>query len=109
MGGVRGMDDYIYGIPYQHDKWLKIKIVTETTSLFGDGLLKHRGWKYNGGVVGEYCNIYTILEEAENVAKFNTTTQKISKVGNSYDGSSKWTGGALHLNGYIYILCARQQ
>merc|ERR1712238_318662 len=108
-GGVEGMDNNIYGVPYLHDKWLKIDIATETTSLVGDDLCKYKNkrCKYNGGVVGEDCNIYTIPENAYKVNKFNTITQKLLKVGNSYVGRYKWSGGVLHSNGYIY--CAPHQ
>ena len=57
-GGVEEMDDNIYGVPYEHNKWLKIDIVTDSTSLVGDDLSKYRECKYNGGVVGQvtiYC------------------------------------------------------
>merc|ERR1712238_114199 len=75
---------------------------TETTSLVGDDLSKYGYDKYNGGVVGEDCNVYAIPEDANTVTTFNTTTQEISEVGNRYDGDDKWSGGALHSNGYIY-------
>merc|ERR1712238_463070 len=68
----------------------------------GDDLSKYGRVKYNGGVVGEDCNIYTIPADANKVAKFNTTTQKVSEVGKRYDGINMWGGGVLHSNGYIY-------
>merc|ERR1711957_64916 len=108
-GGVEGIDNNIYGVPCLHDKWLKIDIATETTSLVGDDLSesKYGIGKYNGGVIGEDCNIYPIPENACKVNTFNTITQKLSEVGNSYDGYYKWSGGVLHSNGYIY--CAPHQ
>ena len=102
MGGVEGMDGNIYGVPHIHNQWLKIDIVTDTTSLVGDDLSYYVADKYHGGVVGEDCNVYTIPGCASKVIKFNTTTQKVSVVGNRYNGSDKWNGGALHPNGYIY-------
>ena len=63
QGGVEGMDNNIYGVPYLHDKWLKIDIASETTSLVGDDLSKCKYERdqydgiYNGGVIGEDCNI----------------------------------------------------
>ena len=80
---------------------VEIDIAIETTSLVGDDLFKY-GDKYNGGVVGEDCNVYAIPGCANKVTKFNTTTQEVSEVGNRYDGYNKWSGGALHSNGYIY-------
>merc|ERR1712238_245975 len=69
QGGVEGMDNNIYGVPCLHDKWLKIDITTETTSLVGDDLskYKYKRGKYNGGVIGEDCNIYHISEKANKV------------------------------------------
>ena len=100
--GVEGMDDNIYGVSFVHHKWLKIDIATETTSLFGDILPKEGISKHNGVVVGEDGDIYAIPAGADKVIKFNSTTQEMSEVGNCYDGDYKWTGGALHSNGYIY-------
>ena len=57
------MDDNIYGVPYEHNKWLKIDIVTDSTSLVGDDLSKYGECKYNSGVVGEDCNVYAIPSE----------------------------------------------
>merc|ERR1712238_434988 len=57
---------------------------------------------YDGGVVGEDCNIYVISEDSNKVMKFNTITQKVLEAGNCYDKNKKWNGGILHLNGYIY-------
>ena len=83
---------------------VEIDSATETTFLGGDDLSKYGYEKYNGGVVGEDCNIYTIPADANKVTKFNTTTQQILEIGNRYDedGDDKWSGGALHPNGYIY-------
>ena len=102
MGVVEGMDDNIYGVPYGHNKWLKIDISTNTISLIGDDLSNYEKYKYIGGVVGEDCNIYAIPQNANRVTKFNTTAQEISNVGSHYDGNYKWSGGALHSNGFIY-------
>ena len=59
---------------------MKIDIVTDTTSLVGDDLSKYGEWKYNGGVVGEDCNVYAIPFAAKKVTKLNTTTQTVLEV-----------------------------
>ena len=102
MGGVEWMDDNIYGVLYRHNKWFKIDIATEATLLVGDDSSKYRNYKYNGDVIGEDCNIYTIPADAKIVTKFNTATQKMSEVRYNYCGDYKWSGGVLHSNGYIY-------
>ena len=72
-------------------------------SLVGDDLFRYGEKKHNGCVVGEDCNIYAILEDANKVIKFNTTTQEISEVENCYDvREHKWSGGVFHSNGHIY-------
>ena len=76
--------------------------MTDTTSLVGEDLSNYGDDKYNGAVVGEDCNIYTIPSGARKIIKFNTTTQKVSEVGIRYNGSGQWSENALHSNGYIY-------
>ena len=49
-GGVEGMDDNIYVVPYLHYKWLKIDISTNTTSVIGDDLSKYEKYKDTGCV-----------------------------------------------------------
>ena len=45
--------------------------------------------------------ILVVWNDYENkVTKFNTTTQEVSEVGNRYNRGGKWSGGALHPNGY---------
>ena len=101
-GGVEGMGDNIYCAPYRHHQWLKIDITTDTKSLVGDDLSKYGYSKYDCGVVDEDCNVYAIPSGANKAIIFNTITQKVSEVGNRYDSVGKWSGGALHSNGFIY-------
>ena len=43
---------------------------------------------------GKRLVILVVWNDYENkVAKFNTTTQEVSEVGNSYNGGGKWSGG----------------
>ena len=109
MGGFEGTDDNIYGVPFNQNRWLKIDIVTETTSLIGDDLSKYGNYKYDGGVVGEDRIVYAIPSDANIITKLNTTTQQMSEVRNRHDGNynvdsgdDKWSGGVLHPNGHIY-------
>ena len=53
------MNDNIYGVSIEHDKWLNIDIATETIFLVGSDLSKYGDDKYNSGV-GEDCNIFTL-------------------------------------------------
>merc|ERR1711957_190558 len=48
--------------------------------------------------------IYTIPASANKVTKFNVTTQEMSEVGNRHNEDTKWSGGVLHSNGYIYCV-----
>ena len=110
MGGVEGTDDNIYGVPFNQNQWLKIDIVTDTTSLIGDDLSKYGNYKYDGGVVGEDRIVYAIPSDATIITKFNTTTEQMSEVRNRHEdnnynadnGDDKWSGGVLHPNGHIY-------
>ena len=98
--GVEGMDGNMYGVPYRHDKWLKIDIVTETTSLVGDDLSTYGRCKYSCGVFGEDCNLYVIPADTNKV-------QDVSEVGCRYDGYKKWSEVSFTRMGiYIVHHCA---
>ena len=49
-GGVEGINDNIYVVPYLHYKWLKIDTSTNTTSVISDDLSKYEKYKDTGCV-----------------------------------------------------------
>jgi len=64
LGGVVGVDDNIYGVPLGQNKWLKIYIATDTTSLVRNDVSVLGSFDGGGFVVGLDCNIYNIPQDA---------------------------------------------
>ena len=58
------MDDNIYGVPLGQNKWLKIYIATDTTSLVRNDVSVLGSFDGGGFVVGLDCNIYNIPQDA---------------------------------------------
>jgi len=93
---------YIYGIPQDRTKVLKIDVKAATSTEIGDlSSISPRGW--SGGVIGPDGHIYGIPSGAEVILEIDPFTDTVSTWGDT-SGLGFWHGGVLAPNGKIYCI-----
>ena len=102
-GYVAAADGNIYAAN-DYGQILKIDLTSKTCSLFGYGIhTNNRGWGLP--VLGADKCIYFPPSQHERVLKFNTSTRKISLIGDSHeDNCFKYYGCVLASDGFVYCV-----
>jgi hypothetical protein len=98
-GGVLGINEKIYGIPYNASSILEIDPINKTLYRFGS--LSGSG-KWFGGVAAPDGMIYAIPYNMDSILQINPVNQTNSLFTGVGSDTFKWAGGVLAEDGYIY-------
>jgi hypothetical protein len=102
MSGALAPDNYIYYMPSQARRIMRLNPDNDSFSSVGDDLGEER-WKYRGTVVGNDDCVYGIPSEATRIVKFDPTNpDTTSTVGEEAEEGFRCGNGVLAIDGDIY-------
>ena len=105
QGGVLAADGNIYTADFS-GQILKIDLINNCCTLIERETSNRNSIGWGLPVLGADKYLYFPPHDHDQVLQFNSSTQNISLVSDSYT-EEMWFGGALASNGYIYYLPAR--
>jgi len=94
-------DNYLYALPYNGTKVVKINMTTLNSITVGDDL-GYGDSKWISSIVGRDNCIYGIPCRVSRVLRFDPSNNTCTFIGWRYDGVSKWWGCCTASNGRIY-------
>jgi len=93
--------DFIYGIPFEANKFLKYNIKTETSEFVGDDFGDRYAKWMSGAVADDGC-LYCFPYGHERIVKFNPIDDTTICVGEEIEGGGKFSGTIKGKNGCLY-------
>ena len=97
-----GRDGFIYAADSYYSRVLRIDVVNNTYSFFGDGLANDRNDEWSAAILGNDGCIYWPPIAASRALKYDTETQEASLVGYDFRGEGRsWASGAVSSDGVI--------
>jgi len=94
--------DFIYGIPYDANKFLKYNIKTESSELVGDDFGDNFSTRWMSGAVANDGCLYCFPLMRTRIVKFNPNDDTTIFVGGEIEGDYKFSGTIKAKNGYLY-------
>jgi len=99
--------DFIYGIPFNANQFLKYNTKTQTSELVGDDFGDNNNEKWMSGAVGDDGCLYCFPFDHTRILKFNPKDDKTVLVGEVLDGETegyfgKFSGTVKAKNGCLY-------
>lgn len=98
---VEHRDGYLYSIPCNGTKVLKINMETLAATTVGDNLGDEQN-KWKTCIVGNDDYVYGIPYNAKNIIRFDPMNEKITAIGKEYEGTAKWYGCCVAKDGNLY-------
>jgi hypothetical protein len=101
---VLGRDGFIYAADSYYSRVLRIDVVNNTYSFFGDGLANDRNDEWSAAILGNDGCIYWPPITFSRAIKYDPETQEVSLLVGDDFGDCGWMGGAVASDGVIYCM-----